>query len=36
VAAESVLIIGGGPVGVELAAEILVDLPGGLQGVPSS
>ena len=28
VAAKSVLIVGGGAVGVELAAEILVDLPG--------
>ncbi|CAD7704388.1 unnamed protein product [Ostreobium quekettii] len=28
VAAKSVLIVGGGPVGVELAAEILTDFPG--------
>lgn len=27
-AAKRVLIVGGGAVGVELAAEILVDLPG--------
>lgn len=27
VAADSVLIIGGGPVGVELAGEIVVDFP---------
>jgi NADH dehydrogenase FAD-containing subunit len=27
-AADSVVVIGGGPVGVEVAAEILTDLPG--------
>lgn len=27
-AADSIVVIGGGPVGVEVAAEILTDLPG--------
>ena len=31
-AANSVLIIGGGPVGVETAGEILAEFPGMLRG----
>ena len=30
-AADSVVVIGGGPVGVEVAAEILTDLPGAIE-----
>ena len=32
-ATDSVVVIGGGPVGVEVAAEILTDLPGAIKTV---